>query len=160
MKDTSRDPPDRQRGRLRPSREGAEQGVDDMFLPHKYGNKKVGDDGVSSPPGVRLMCRSGTDEDRHVGGEGYAEKSCVDREEQVAQVTNGLGVPLLFVLLFQITLPVESIFLGSDEPLVVVDGKDAVDCFSVTCPWTGRVSSLLLNRLEEREQWSGRRHTI
>lgn len=83
-------------------------------MPHKDGDKKVRDDGISNLSGVRLMCCSETDEDRHVGREGYAEESSVDREEQVAQVTNWLGMFLLDVFLFQVTFPVETILLGSD----------------------------------------------
>ena len=111
---TSRDSPDDQRGRLWPSREDTEQGVDDIFLPHKDGNKEARDDGVINLSGVCPMCRSENDEDRHVGNEGYAEKSSVDREEHVAQVANGLRMPLLDVLLFQVAFPVETILLGSD----------------------------------------------
>ena len=114
MEDTSRDPPDRQRGRLWPSREDTEQGVDDIFLPHKDRDENVGDDGVGNLSGVRLMCRSETDEDRHVGREGDTEKSSVDREEHVAHVTNRLGIHLLHVLLFQVAFPVETVLPGSD----------------------------------------------
>ena len=114
MEDTSRNPPNRQRGRLWPSREDTEQGVDDIFLSHEDGDENIRDDGVRNLPGVCLMCRSETDEDRHVCREGDAEKSPVDREEQVAQITDRLGVPLLHVLLLQVSFPVETILPGSD----------------------------------------------
>jgi len=114
MENASRDPPDRQRGGLWPSCEDIEQGVDDILLPHEDGNKDVGDDSVSNLPGGRLVCRSESDEDRHVGREGDAEKSTVDREEHVAQVANRLDMPLLDVLIFQVTFPVETILLGSE----------------------------------------------
>lgn len=77
VEDTSRDSPDSQKGRLWPSREDTEQGVDDIFLPHKDGNKKVRDNGVSDLSGIRLMCRSEAYEDRHIGREGYAEKASI-----------------------------------------------------------------------------------
>ena len=114
MENASRDPPDGQRGGLWPGREDTEQGVDYILLPHKNGDENVGDDGVSDLPGVRLVCHSESDEDRHVGREGDAEKSTVDREEHVAQVANRLGMPLLDILLFQVTFPVETILLGSE----------------------------------------------
>ena len=97
-----------------PSREDNKQGVDDIFLSHKDGNKEVRDDGVGDLSGIRLMCHSESDEDRHVGHECYAEKSSVDREEYVAQVANGFRMPLLNMLLFQVAFPAEVILLGYD----------------------------------------------
>ena len=95
-----------------PGREDIKQGVDDILLSHKDGDENVGDDGVGNLSGVRLVCRSESDEDRHVGREGDAEKSTIDREEHVAQVANRLGMHLFDVLPFKVTFPVESIFLG------------------------------------------------
>jgi len=114
VENASRDPPDRQRGGLRPGREDIEQGVDDILLSHKDGDENIGDDCVSDFSGIRLVCRSESDEDRHVGREGDAEKSTVDREKHVAQVANRLGMHLVDVLLFQVTFPVETILLGSE----------------------------------------------
>ena len=113
MENASRDPSDRQRGGLWPSREDTEQSVDDILLPHEDGDENVGYDSVSNLPGVRLMCRSEGDEDRHVGREGDTEKSTVDRKEHIAQVADRLGMPLLDVLILQVTFPVETILLGS-----------------------------------------------
>ena len=114
MENASRDPPYRQRGGLWPGREDIEQGVDNILLPHKDGDENVGNDGVSDLPGVRLVCRSESDEDRHVGREGDTEKSTVDREEHVAQVANRLSMHLVDVLLFQVTFPIETILLGPE----------------------------------------------
>ena len=113
MEDSGRDPPDRQWGRLRPCGEDGVQVVDDIFLPHEDGDKDVGDDTVSYLSCVRLMCDSEGKENRHVGREGDAEKSPVYREQQIAQVTNRLGILLLYVLLFQVSFPVETLLLGS-----------------------------------------------
>ena len=86
-----------------------------MFLSHKDGDKEVGDDSISNLSGVRLMCRSETNEDRHVCCKGYAKKPPIYREEHIAQVTNGFGVFLLDVLLIQVTFPVESLLFDSSH---------------------------------------------
>ena len=114
VEDASRDPPDQQRSRLWPSREDGEQGVDDIFLPNQDGDNKVGEDSVSDPSSVRLVCRGEPDENSHVGAECDAEEPPVDREKHVAQVSNGLGILLFDVLLIQVTLPVETILLDFD----------------------------------------------
>ena len=115
MEDTSRNPSNKQRSRLWPSREDLEENVDNIFLPHKDGDKKIGDYCVSNFAGVCLVCRGESNEDRHVRRESYAEKSSVHREEHIAQVTNRLGMLLLDVLLVQVAFPVEAIFFGSGD---------------------------------------------
>jgi hypothetical protein len=115
MEDTSRNSPNYQRSGLRPSREYLEQDVDNIFLSHKDGDEKVGDDSKSNLSGVRLVCRSETNEDRHVGRKGYAEKSSVDREEHISQVANGFGMRLFDVLFVQVTFPVEALLLDSSD---------------------------------------------
>jgi len=113
MEDTSGNPPDGERGGLGPGREDLEEGVDDIFLAHQDGDKKIGDDSVGDLAGVRLVSRRETDEYRHVGREGNTEKPSVNGEEQIAEIPDGLGVPLLDILSIEITLPIEGfLFVG------------------------------------------------
>ena len=114
MEDTSGNPPDGERGGLGPGREDTEQGVDDVFLTHQDGDENVGDNGVGDLSGVRLVGRRETDEYGHVGREGDTEKSSVDGEEQVAGISDGLGVPLLDVLFILVTRPPEGLLFVGD----------------------------------------------
>ena len=113
MEDPSGYPPNQQRSRRWPGREDVEQGIDDIFLPHEDGDKKIGHNGIGNLSSVGLMCRSKANENRHVCREGYAKKSPVGREEHIAQVTNGLGMPLFDIFFVQVTFPVESTLVGS-----------------------------------------------
>ena len=123
MEDTSRNSSNQQRGRLWPGSEDLEQDVDDIFLSHKDGDKKIGDNSVGNLSGVRLVRRRETDEDRHVRREGYAEKSTVDREEHIAQVTNRLGMFLFNVFLVQVAFPVETALFSPGDI-----GRTTGDC--------------------------------
>ena len=84
MEDTSGNPPDGERGGLRPSREDTEQCVDNVFLTHQNGDEKIGDDSVGNLSGVRLVSRRETDEHGHICREGDTEKPSVNGEEHIA----------------------------------------------------------------------------
>ena len=99
VEDTSGDPPDGERGGLGPSRKDLEQDVDDMFLAHENTDKKIGNDSVRNLPGIRLVGRSKANKYGHIGRKGETEKPPVNGEEQIAEVSNRLGVPLLDVLI-------------------------------------------------------------
>lgn len=60
------------------------------------------------------MSRCKTDEYGHVGREGDTEKPSVDGEEQVADISDGLGVLLLDVLFIFITFPPEGLLPVGD----------------------------------------------
>ena len=111
---TSGNPPDEKRGRLRPSGEDTEQDVNDVFLAHKDRDEKVGDNSVSNLSGVCLVGRREANEHRYVGRKGNAEKSPVNGEEQIAEISNRLGVPLLDVLIIEVTIPVEGFLFVRD----------------------------------------------
>jgi hypothetical protein len=114
VEDTSGNPPNDERGGLWPGREDIEQGVDDVFLTHQDGDKNIGDDGVGNLSSVRLVSRCEADEYGHVGREGDTEKPPVHGEEQVAKISDGLGVLLLDILLILITLPPEGLLFVGD----------------------------------------------
>lgn len=114
MEDTSGNPPDCERGGLGPGGEDSEQGVDDILLAHQDGDKKVGDDSVRDLSGVCLVSCCEPDEYGHVGRKGDAEKPSIDGKEEVANISDRLGVLLPDVFIVQITLPVESFLFGRD----------------------------------------------
>jgi len=101
VEDTSGNPPDDERGKLWPGREYTEQGVDDVFLARQDGDQKIGDDCAGNLSGVRLVSRRETDEYGNVGREDNTEKSSANREQQIAEVSDRLGVLLLDILLVE-----------------------------------------------------------
>ena len=114
VEDTSRNPPNGERGRLGPGRENTEQCVNDVFLTHQDGDEDIGDNSVGNLSSVRLVSRRETDEYGHVGREGDTEKPSVDGKEQVTEIPDGLGVLLLDVLFISITLPPEGLLPVGD----------------------------------------------
>jgi hypothetical protein len=82
-------------------------------LTHQDRDEKIGDNSVGNLPGVRLVSCRETDEYGYVGREGDTEKPSVNGEEQIVDISDGLGVFLLGVFLIEITLLVEAcLFVG------------------------------------------------